>query len=286
MYSQNDWRNYSDELYHHQRKGAKWGVRHGPPYPLDRDQLSAEQKKLGGVSKSAREKYGNAKSSSTSNASKSSGTKDRTQLISDVEKLVSQPGGRNELTKKFSSVCDEIKSDPKLSESIKEMQKIGKDYENYLNGKQYSRYATLAGIVNYNLVYKNDFDVTKDDAVIGYRDEDFDQGEGNSYSLYLMDKGYDLNKYDERCSKALKDYNDSLLEAVNNYFGDQADSKVYDAAAQKDMKITGLFSRGITNDLDSKDWFGPPLDDVGYSDPETERKYRDALKKSQIGLRA
>lgn len=54
-YNNNDWRTY---LEHHQIKGAKWGVKHGPPYPLNRDQLSSEQKRLGGVSESAKEKYG------------------------------------------------------------------------------------------------------------------------------------------------------------------------------------------------------------------------------------
>lgn len=26
--------NHTDELYHHGIKGQRWGVRHGPPYPL------------------------------------------------------------------------------------------------------------------------------------------------------------------------------------------------------------------------------------------------------------
>lgn len=34
LYSNNDWRNY-DELKHHGILGQKWGVRNGPPYPLD-----------------------------------------------------------------------------------------------------------------------------------------------------------------------------------------------------------------------------------------------------------
>ena len=29
--------NYSDKIYHHGVKGQKWGVRNGPPYPLDED---------------------------------------------------------------------------------------------------------------------------------------------------------------------------------------------------------------------------------------------------------
>ena len=43
-----------DELYHHQRLGAKWGIMNGPPYPLGRSQLSsAERKKSSFISKFA-----------------------------------------------------------------------------------------------------------------------------------------------------------------------------------------------------------------------------------------
>lgn len=31
---------YSSELYHHGVKGQKWGVRNGPPYPLEKSQKS------------------------------------------------------------------------------------------------------------------------------------------------------------------------------------------------------------------------------------------------------
>lgn len=38
-----------DELMHHQRLGAKWGIMNGPPYPLGRSQLSSAEKKAGGL---------------------------------------------------------------------------------------------------------------------------------------------------------------------------------------------------------------------------------------------
>ena len=42
MYSENDWRGYKgDELYHHGIKGQKWGVKNGPPYPLDQQTHNA-----------------------------------------------------------------------------------------------------------------------------------------------------------------------------------------------------------------------------------------------------
>lgn len=36
--------NYSMELYHHGRLGQKWGKKNGPPYPLNYDDLSAEER--------------------------------------------------------------------------------------------------------------------------------------------------------------------------------------------------------------------------------------------------
>ena len=32
-------------LYHHGIKGQRWGKRNGPPYPLDAEDRSAEEKK-------------------------------------------------------------------------------------------------------------------------------------------------------------------------------------------------------------------------------------------------
>lgn len=52
-------------LAHEGRLGMKWGLRNGPPYPLGGDQLSAAEKKAGGVSKSAKEKYGELKNKIT-----------------------------------------------------------------------------------------------------------------------------------------------------------------------------------------------------------------------------
>ena len=36
----------SDELYHHGVKDMKWGVRNGPPYPLDSDISTGERLKV------------------------------------------------------------------------------------------------------------------------------------------------------------------------------------------------------------------------------------------------
>ncbi len=33
------------ELYHHGIKGQEWGVKNGPPYPLDKKNMTPEEKK-------------------------------------------------------------------------------------------------------------------------------------------------------------------------------------------------------------------------------------------------
>ena len=47
---------YRNSLMHHGRPGQRWGQRNGPPYPLDKKQLSAEEKKKAGMSSGDSEK--------------------------------------------------------------------------------------------------------------------------------------------------------------------------------------------------------------------------------------
>ena len=55
MYSNNDWRNYTnDELYHHGILGMKWGKRNGPPYPLD---AAGKQKRMADLSEELNTKW-------------------------------------------------------------------------------------------------------------------------------------------------------------------------------------------------------------------------------------
>lgn len=51
-------------LYHHGIKGQRWGKRNGPPYPLDAEDRSAEEKKAVDSDKNKRYNMNNAASKS------------------------------------------------------------------------------------------------------------------------------------------------------------------------------------------------------------------------------
>lgn len=52
---------YSDELYHHGTAGQKWGVRHGPPYPLSRlkNSIGARARRRAAARKAAASRVAN-----------------------------------------------------------------------------------------------------------------------------------------------------------------------------------------------------------------------------------
>lgn len=43
--------NRTDSLAHHGIEGQKWGVRNGPPYPLDRSMMSGRERRLAAKAK-------------------------------------------------------------------------------------------------------------------------------------------------------------------------------------------------------------------------------------------
>lgn len=71
----------SDFLMHHGIKGQKWGVENGPPYPLNKNEYSALEKKMAGVQ--AQSDATNRQSMITKQAYKSSyGKRGGTELMS------------------------------------------------------------------------------------------------------------------------------------------------------------------------------------------------------------
>lgn len=104
------------DIVHEGRLGMKWGRRNGPPYPLGSSQLSAAEKKEGGVSPSAKERDGGGSDSGSSSAKKPENkiyreTKSkRYKRISDEDLAAST--NRLEREKKYKELMQAVYADP------------------------------------------------------------------------------------------------------------------------------------------------------------------------------
>ena len=90
----------SEYLKHHGRLGQRKGRRNGPPYPLGAGQLSAAEAAAGGVSPSAREKYGDKSEKESKSEKAVSSAKNTVSKASDsVRKIIDNAKAKHRLQK-------------------------------------------------------------------------------------------------------------------------------------------------------------------------------------------
>ena len=185
----NDFRGY---LQHHGIKGQKWGVRNGPPYPLDASDHSAAEKKAA--------KGGSKKlSTSTSDISKKKATPSKSSILRNKKVA----GGMTE-----NKQVVEEKPD---TEYIKNRRSVS--YQNK------------------NIAKKNDLDDLKefdeDGFIDGYGSKIEDKIQDAAFS-YI----YNLNKHgqeyaDKELHEALKDYSYKLTRQSEVYDDDEEPYDLY-----------------------------------------------------------
>ena len=117
---------FNDELQHHGIDGQKWGVRNGPPYPLDRNSKS--------------------ESGDTKRFSKSEQRSNRKKQINDVEKfIVMTPDDGHPSFDTNREIFNKIKSDDPYIHAVTNT----KEYKDYINSSyNYHEYM-------YNAVFSN-----------------------------------------------------------------------------------------------------------------------------------
>lgn len=122
----------SDFLMHHGIKGQKWGVENGPPYPLNKKEYSALEKRMAGIQKQS--DITNKKSSNIKETyRKSFGKKGSTELLNN--KLVSQSKIDDKFYKNVQNTriyINKLKRS-RLYSNNEEAQKIFEQYENSIN---------------------------------------------------------------------------------------------------------------------------------------------------------
>ena len=121
----------SDELYHHQRLGARWGIMNGPPYPLGRSQLSSTEKKEGGwISKFAEGRKAAKKKKKQQKAlEKARKTRAANKKDAEERKRIVEKGSRDEVIKnqrrlsadEMNKALDRLKQEDIINQKLKEL---------------------------------------------------------------------------------------------------------------------------------------------------------------------
>lgn len=146
------------ELYHHQRLGAKWGQRNGPPYPLSRQQLSLggyikKRKEKKTAEKSAKQKAENLRKAREAAAAKRKHEADKERVLQSgsATELLKYKG---ELTnKEYEQACKRIEWENKISDySAKELKSKMNELDKIMNNVKTINNWTSIATDSYNLM--------------------------------------------------------------------------------------------------------------------------------------
>lgn len=252
-YNTNDYRDY---LAHHGILGMRWGKRNGPPYPLGVGDHSASEKKAGWQDSLDKKQRDRAKRIKKDYTERDDYTYSKTtrHVKEDLKQLLKD---------------EEIVSAKKKYE---EANKESIDFEN--NKELRERYATYAGLINAK-AYSDTEPKEKAVRVWLHKYDDLDQGTGNSFSLYLLDKGTSMSEYGEKVYNAEKAYNEAIEKAVDKYLGNYGDTvlRTYPSGYKQTAKhVTKQAMRTLD---DAKGWYD------GHMNREDEDWYRKELKEAK-----
>lgn len=139
----------SDELYHHQRLGAHWGIMNGPPYPLGRSQLSSTEKKEGGwISKFAEgRKAAKKKKQQQKNLEKARKKRIANKKEAEEKKRIIEKGSKDEVlknqhklsTEEMNKALDRLKQEDIVNQKIKDLSP-----KTYTRMEKFNHYADQA----------------------------------------------------------------------------------------------------------------------------------------------
>lgn len=253
-------RYYDDVLCHHGRKNMHWGVRNGPPYPLNSegnakfkenvkkfaDGAAAGARKVGGAVANVAKK---AKASYDAGADERSAKKYEkkiTKLAKDPGKLYRERSKYS--SKEISDAIDRINLEKRLKDAKGDPLKKGMDIVNTLveNGRTVNNLANVANdlLNNYDKYKKGDFSIAERDkrrAKAAYQDKLYDEVRERMANTDFSEKGAGEGPrayFKDRIGKLDDDHRKKLLNTerdrdVLNYLVDTGEIKKKDKDKKK-----------------------------------------------------
>ena len=206
---------YEDWLAHHGILGQKWGQRNGPPYPLGSAQMSTaekhkrQQKVVKDITKTQKQKYYVGPDSDSYRK----------------EKLLE----RNEDV--ASLLRDQV-----LNSAYKDVEKIyDEELKEYFESDAVKGRAMMLAYMNHAKdLYKeadadienNVKDIRKNPEKGLYLEDDWDDGIGNSFHMYMLEKGKSIADLAKRLDEAEKIIDGRISEISKELLGDYSKTQI------------------------------------------------------------
>ena len=184
--------NDGTELYHHGIKGQRWGLRRF-------------QNPDGTLTEAGKERY---RKNNYEYLKKNS--EKNTPYIRYFYNVSKNP---------VNSMLSNISKNEEYISAKKNLDNAAKQSRDFMSNEDIrTKYATIAAIARYLSGDMKDWELNE--VINFYVSDDGDQGYGNSFQFYLLDKGIDPCLYDKQLNKARDRFNSVLSECIQDELGE------------------------------------------------------------------
>ena len=130
----------------------------------------------------------------------------------------------------------------KARDEIRKYDNIQKDF--YSNTKLLDKYQRKCA-----KAVSDKYDISFEDALRGYKNDDFDQGDDNTFDTWLKDTGK-LRSYYDGVSKANTQYRKVCREVVDQYLGEYGDMRVHEVPYRTNPGTRLVLNRTMSDVFD------------------------------------